>query len=78
MGSSLVVQWLGLGAFTAEGPGSIWLGNEDPTSRRALPKKKKKGKKGRKKEALWLSNCHQGKKDGIMPEPVRIRQWNLL
>ena len=50
MGSSLVVQWLGLGAFTAEGPGSIWLGNEDPTSRRALPKKKRKERKEEKKK----------------------------
>ena len=40
MGNSLVVQWLGLHAFTAEGPGSIpgW-GTKIPQAMRRGPKK---------------------------------------
>ena len=45
-GNSLAVQWLGLHAFTSEGPGSIpGRGNKiprDPTSHAAWPKKKKR------------------------------------
>ena len=42
LGNSLVVQWLGLGTFTAEGPGSIpgW-GNKIPQAMQRGKKKKK-------------------------------------
>ena len=58
-GNSLAIQWLGLDAFTAEGPGfSPWLGNYDYISRKAQPNKKKKSKEhpiqtmSNKREAL--------------------------
>ena len=48
-GSSLEVQWLGLGAFIAVGPGSIpgW-GTKIPQAAQSGPKKKKNKKKLKK------------------------------
>ena len=44
-GNSLVVQWLGLGAFTAEGPGLIpGQGTKIPQVTQHGQKKKKDGK----------------------------------
>ena len=40
-GNSLVVQWLGLRAFTAEGPGSIPERGTNPTGHVVQPKKEK-------------------------------------
>ena len=41
VGSSLVIPWLELCAFQCQGPGfSPWLGNYDPVSCVAQPKKK--------------------------------------
>ena len=49
VGTSLVVQWLGLGAFTAVGPGLIpGRGTKVPQAA-WLSQKKKKG------EMLWLT-----------------------
>ena len=42
-GNSLVVQWLGLHAFTAEGPGSILVGELRSHKLHGAAKKKKKG-----------------------------------
>ena len=42
VGNSLVIPWLELCAFQCQGPGfSPWLGNYDPASCVAQPKKKK-------------------------------------
>ena len=43
--NSLVVQWLGLSAFTAEGPGSIPGRELRSRKPRSVAKKKKKGKR---------------------------------
>ena len=42
LGNSLVVQWLGLGAFTARTGFNPWWGNKTLTSFMAEPKKKLK------------------------------------
>ena len=65
MGSSLVVQWLGLGAFTARAQVRIpGQGTETPTSCAAWPKKKRKKEK--------LETERRVKDDAKEPDPG---QW---
>ena len=54
-GASLAVQWLGLGAFTAEGPGSIpgW-GAKIPQAVQRGQFKKKKNSKGQSSFLFFL------------------------
>ena len=65
MGSSLAVQWLGLGAFTARAQVRIpGQGTETPTSCAAWPKKKRKKEK--------LETERRVKDDAKEPDPG---QW---
>ena len=53
----LVVQWLGVRAFTAECPGSVtgWGTNIPQAAQHGQKKKKKEGEEGTEKIVLWFS-----------------------
>ena len=59
-GNSLAVQWLGVGTFTAEGPGSI-PGQGTKIPQQATWCGKKERKEGRKKEE---GRRNEGRKEG--------------
>ena len=76
MGNSLVVQWLGLGAFTAKGLGSIAkLGTKIPQAEQRGQKKKKikikKKKNGRRVCSHMYSHIHSlpEEVEGPSPQP---------
>ena len=58
--NSLVVQWLGLHAFTAEGPGSI------PSQGTKIPQARQHGQK--KKKNAYVSNATSSNKPALQVE----------